>query len=106
MSRSDNTRDFADLLYRVRRDHTPKVSDPGAKRVKCAECGVTFIRGRSQRQTTCPKCSRRRQVESSRQLKAKEGPIYDKMVARNLNHWTREARRLGIFPDEVDQDQG
>ena len=92
--------DIADTLAKVRKLHTPRADSPGARRVKCRLCSRTFTRGKTQRQYICPTCSRSRQVGLGLQMKAKEGPLYEKTVRGQLRFWMAEAERLGISPDD------
>ena len=96
--------DFAKTLANVRKANTPKRGDAEAALVECLECGKRFVKAKGKRHTICPTCSRQRQIDAGQQLKDHEGPFYEKMVARNVAHWTKEARRLGIFV-EIDDEE-
>ena len=88
--------DFAAALSQVRKSHTPKASDPTARRVSCRECNKTFTRGKTQRQYVCPSCTKQRQIDAGVQMVEKSGPFYERTVRGQLRFWLGEAERLGI----------
>ena len=55
--------------------------------VYCRECQETFRRSALSKAGLCPLCGAERQLEASRQIKGRVGPIYDRWL---------EHRRCGL----------
>ena len=100
MSVNDPVIEFADTLSLARRAATPKVGDPLAERATCVECGKRFTRSRRNPKSSCPACSRARQIEAGVSMRRKDGEIYERTVRGQLRYWSSEADRLGITTDE------
>ena len=91
------TRDaWADAM-REARENTTKHADQATLVCRsCSDCGYEFAARKDDKRRSCPHCSAWRGVEAREQLRAREGPYYERAVRKQLKHWTAEAKRLGL----------
>ena len=73
-----------------------------AKRVytsTCEDCGQEFERPSGRNLPRCYPCARKRLEANVDQMVQRQGPHYELVVVRQVEHWTSEADRLGISID-------
>ena len=58
-----------------------QVGRPRYREYYCENCGEEIPRPRAYRSKVCEKCGQARFAEATRQMIAKEGPIYEKWLA-------------------------
>lgn len=54
---------------------------PRTREYKCKECGEPISQRKAWRSGLCDQCGWSRVLEAAQQLRAKEGPIYEKWLA-------------------------
>ena len=62
----------------------------------CEDCGQEFTRPSGRNLRRCYPCKRKRLEVNVDQMVQREGPYYELVVVRQVEHWTSEAQRLGI----------
>jgi hypothetical protein len=83
-------------MAELRKSLSPAPDDPEGVEVVCPGCGATYRRWKGRQRTDCPDCAAGRTIQTTFELRAKEGLAWERMVLGQLRYWTAEAERLGL----------